>query len=786
MESINARSLRARKARWGSRLGKAGYVFLLAIVLCGAIGGAFGIAAGLNIGWSMLGIAMLAAMPALWYRYDLSIVPVQGHDLNGRLAVDVLKRLDTRGEYTPQTLWQDLKSHWQVAFFSNHLLLPSELIEQQLSTDVHALPVALQQAVAVADQAGSETIEPGHLAMALLSTSPQIGALLTHARLTEQDLLNINGWLNRDIVLIRRPRQSFGGIGRDWANGYTPRLNQFGHNLSLEIEHGARNLNSLVNSAGVLSIKSAFSQGASAIALIGPDGIGKTTNAYALAHNLLAENHDPRLQHRQIISLSPSAIISAARQQGDLEYIVNSLMNEAVHAGNIILFMDDAQLFFENGPGQFNATHILLPVIQNRAVQLVLAMSPRDYQNLRANNTAFAGLLTPVVLQEPPEQQTLDIMADNATRFELKHKVLVSYEAIKEAYRLSGRYEADMAYPGKAIRLLEQALTHSEHNVITAASVQRAIEQTTGVKAGSAAPVEATQLLSLEDQIHKRMINQSRAVSVVANALRRARAGVSNPNRPIGSFLFLGPTGVGKTELAKSIAATYFGDENSMIRMDMSEYQQQTDVSRLLANGQGETSSLIMRIRERPFSVVLLDEIEKAHPNILNLLLQLLDEGHLTDTTGRAASFKDAIVIATSNAGADAIRARIEHGEELESFEREFTDQLINSGQFRPELLNRFDEIVLFRPLKPEELAQVVRLMVGGINKTLATQNLSVELTDAAVEKIVAIGNDPRLGARPMRRALQRAVEDTIAQKILRQEVHPGDHIHLDGPDLVL
>jgi ATP-dependent Clp protease ATP-binding subunit ClpC len=390
------------------------------------------------------------------------------------------------------------------------------------------------------------------------------------------------------------------------------------------------------------------------------------------------------------------------------------------------------------------------------------------------------------MLKEPPEAEVLDIMADAAGNFEARHHVLILYEAIKAAYALSGRYETDMAYPGKAIRLLEQSLTHSNHDVVSAASVDAAIEQTHGVKAGTAAPAEADQLLHLEDQIHERMINQSRAVQVVSDALRRARAGVANPKRPIGSFLFLGPTGVGKTELAKAIAAVYFGNETNMIRLDMSEYQQDSDVARILSDGQDKARSLIMSVRAQPFSVVLLDEIEKAHPNILNLLLQMLDEGQLTDTGGRTVSFKDAVVIATSNAGADTIRAHIEKGEQLEQFESQITDELINGHQFKPELINRFDEVVLFRPLNAEELGQVVRLMLGEVNKTLQAQNISVELTDAAIAKIVEVGNDPRLGARPMRRALQKAVENTVAGKILRSEAKPGDHIMLDVADLSL
>jgi ATP-dependent Clp protease ATP-binding subunit ClpA len=376
------------------------------------------------------------------------------------------------------------------------------------------------------------------------------------------------------------------------------------------------------------------------------------------------------------------------------------------------------------------------------------------------------------------------IIEDEAVNLEARHQVMIAYEAIREAYRLSGRYEQDMAYPGKAIRLLEQATTHSNSGAVTAVSVQQTIEQTRGVKVGAAAPVEADQLLHLEDKIHERMINQSRAVGVVAAALRRARAGVSNPKRPIGSFLFLGPTGVGKTELAKSIAATYFGAENNMIRLDMSEYQQPEDVQRLLSTGANESKSLILAVREQPFSVVLLDEVEKAHPNILNLLLQLLDEGQLTDTAGRASSFKDCIIIATSNAGADTIRQHIEAGEKLEAFENQFTDQLINTGQFKPELLNRFDEIVLFRPLNESELGQVVSLMMSDINKTLANQNISVELTPEGSSQIVKAGYDPRLGARPMRRMLQRTVQDLIAARILSGQVNPGDHVVLDAADI--
>ncbi len=547
--------------------------------------------------------------------------------------------------------------------------------------------------------------------------------------------------------------------------------------------HGAH-YDWLAQSAGVKAIETAFNNHSPAVALIGPDGIGKTENVYALAQRLIEGNTNDALAYHQIISINATHIISTAHNPGDLEDIMLSVAAESAHAGHIVLFFDDAQLFFTDSAGAFDATQILLTIVQARAIPVIMAMQPSDYQRLRSKNPALAGLLTPVVLQEPTEPDVMRILEDNALGLEHQHKVIIVYTALRETYRLSGRYEQDEAYPGKAIKLLEQAIGHSQSGLVTPESVQQAIEQTRGVKAGTAAPAEADQLLHLEDNIHKRMINQTQAVKVVANALRRARAGVTNPRRPIGSFLFLGPTGVGKTELAKAIAATYFGSETNMVRLDMSEYQQPGDVQRLLANGESETASLLLSVRQQPFSVVLLDEIEKAHPNILNLLLQLLDEGQLTDLSGRAASFKDCVIIATSNAGANTIRERVAAGQTLDSFTGEFTDQLISSGQFKPELINRFDDLVLFRPLTADELTQVVRLMLAEVNQTLTNQNISVGLTDAAIAEIVIRGNDPRLGARPMRRALQKAVEDTMAKKILSGSAKPGDQILLDTPDL--
>lgn len=783
---IELGSLRARKARLARHIGKPGYEILVALsvilLVLGLAAYYFEIPRLPYLGASL---GLFCGMSALWYSRDLRVLEPDTASLTGKMAGAVLARLPQREELTPRSVWKSLRQHWQFLFLTNHFLLDAALIENMLSEDEADMEAVWVEAERLSAGSPTKLMEPGYIAAALLRTSPAVKDFLTHIKLSLDDVEAMSGWLERVLEAMHADKPYFGGIGRDWANGFTPRLNQYGYNLSLAIERQGGHYGWLAESSGVQAIKGAFSQGASTVALIGEPGVGKTSHVHALAQLLLQEKHDRNLEHKQIVSLNPSAILSAARHPGELENIVMTLLVEATHAGNILLFLDEAQLFFRSGPGSLDMTQILLPVLQSRSVQLVMAMTPHDYQWLKSNNPAFANLLTPVMIHEPPENDVLRILEDSALGMEHSHKVLVSYEAIREAYRLSGRYMQDLAYPGKAIQLLEQSLSHSVHDgVITPESVQDAIEQAHGVKVGTASTAEADTLLNLEDKIHERMINQSQAVKVVASALRRARAGVANPRRPIGSFLFLGPTGVGKTELAKAVAATYFNAESNMVRLDMSEYQRPEDVQRLLSSGAEESRSLIMAVRQQPFSVVLLDEIEKAHPNILNLLLQLLDEGQLTDAGGRPVSFKDCVIIATSNAGANTIREHIDKGEELATLQDTLTDELMQSGQFKPELLNRFDEIVLFRPLAPEELSKVVLLMLQDINRTLAQQNIKVELTQKAVQKVVADGYDPRLGARPMRRALQRSVEDSIAGRILRGETRPGDTVVLDEADL--
>jgi len=614
----------------------------------------------------------------------------------------------------------------------------------------------------------------------MLITAPVAQSYLTGRKLQHEDVVKVLAWLDRQLHYQRQPKPYFGGIGRDWATGFTPTLEHFSQNMSQVVEASGGFAHYYSHSDLLDGIVDSLERD-TAVALVAPDGAGKTTLVYGLAQRLL-EGHDAELQYYQVVSLNASLILSYSGNE--LEKLMLNLFGEAVAAGNIILFLDDAELFFTSGVGSFDMSQILLPILKNRSLKIIAAFTPVDWQQLQAARQALTGSMTNITMCELDEASTYQVVEDTALIMEHRNRALISYEAIREAYRLSGQFMQDQSYPGKAVHLLEQSIPYSLGGILTAESVQEAVEKTRGVKVGAAQAPEAEMLLHLEDRIHERMINQKRAVNVVAAALRRGRAGVANPKRPVGSFLFLGPTGVGKTELARSLAAVYFGDERQMIRLDMSEYQRPEDVTRLLSGGGQTDRSLLLAIREQPFSVVLLDEIEKAHPNILNLLLQMLDEGQLTDEQGRPASFRSSIIIATSNAGAPEIAGQVRASGTLDNFERPLINKLISEGQFKPELVNRFDEVVLFRPLNEDELALVAGVMLREVNRTLATQQVQVQLTPEALKQIVHQGYDPEFGARPMRRIIQKTVENAVAVKILRGEAGPGSTITLDIPDL--
>jgi ATP-dependent Clp protease ATP-binding subunit ClpC len=775
-------SLRAKKARFSERIGKTGFqvIYISALVLLVGGIGCFIIGSLSRIGYFSTAVSLSLFMFVLWYWRDLGEIkpnknPTQLHDVVSAKLLALLKK-----PVSPKTAWVAANQMWPAKFLVSHLLLHPEDISDGLSTNEQDMVIIWQTAIKLMKSQNATELDSGTLAAAIMLTSSSARKFMQQINLQDQEVMEVYTWLERLLKYLHQPKPNFGGIGRDWAMGYATTLERYSSNISRTIEASGGYDHFLAHTDVLNSVITNLDRG-TPVSIVGQPGTGKTSLIYGLAERLL-EGKDTHLRYYQIISLNASLIISSG--SGELEKLMLQLFGEAMHAGNIILFLDEAQLFFGGGVGAFNMSQLLLPVIQSHRIKIIAAFTPNTWQQLRATNETLAAGFASVTINEPSMEDTMKILEDTALLLQGRDNVVISYQAVREAYRLSGMYMQELAYPGKAISALEQAIPYATNGLLTEVSVQKSMETTRGVKVTAAQAPEADVLLHLEDHIHARMINQSRAVNVISAALRRGRAGVSNPKRPLGSFLFLGPTGVGKTELARSLAAVYFKSEAAMIRLDMTEYQRPDDVARLLSPGTQGEKGLLMSIREQPFSVVLFDEIEKANPQILNLLLQLLDEGQLTDEAGKPASFRSSIIIATSNAGSADITAQVSAGKSIEDFERPLIDKLIASGLFKPELINRFDEIVLFRPLNLAELTQVAQLMVGEVNKTLSTQNISVKLTEGALEMLVKAGYDPTFGARPMRRIIQKTVEDAVAMKILAQEAHPGSVITLDTPEL--
>jgi len=622
--------------------------------------------------------------------------------------------------------------------------------------------------------------------------------ILASIGLSDEDLPHAIEWFDHFEALVTKSKQKnkTGGLGRDLSFGYTPLLSSFASNLSESIGRSGNiyrelegNRQALGQMMHVLSSASRLNAG-----LIGRVGIGKTNLVWNFAEKLLyPDSSVPQsLKYKQIFKIEPSTIIANSKGgSGQLEDLLIRIFNEAFRAKNVIIFLDDAEMFLENGAGKIDLSGVLSQVLEAGGNQIILAMSDQAWLRLSNFNPSLAGLINRINLNEVSPDEAMHVAQDQVLILEGRLKARYLYQTIKRAIELADRFIQDEASPGKVIKLLEYAATYAKDGWVTVESVEEAVEKNFGVKiqtAVSGGQEETDKLLNLEELIHKRMINQSRAVKVVSDALRRSRAGVRNTKKPVGTFLFIGPTGVGKTELAKSLAATYFGGEDDLVRIDMNEFSQPSDVSRLLAPASENPNSLTAQISKKPFSVVLLDELEKAHPNVLNVLLQMLDEGILRDSANKQVSFRESIIIATSNAGAQYINDFMQKNgvgaDAMKNLEDTLLKELIDQGIFKPEFVNRFDEVATFRSLNEEELVKVVDLIMVGVNKSLANQKLQVSLEEGAAELLVKEGNDPLLGARPMRRIVQKTVENIVAERILRGEAKPGVVIQLSEEDI--
>lgn len=542
--------------------------------------------------------------------------------------------------------------------------------------------------------------------------------------------------------------------------------------------------------------------------IIGEAGVGKTAIVEGLAKKIVDGSAPKDLLQKRIVQIDLSSLVAGASHRGEFEERLRSVIKETQAAtGMVILFIDEIHTLIGAGDteGALDASNIIKPFLARSQLQIIGTTTTSEYRKHFEKDKAFERRFQPVLVQEPDDETAVKMLEVLKPKYEAFHKVIFPLETLQAAVNLSKRYIGERYLPDKAVDLLDEAaaevrLEQNEgkrsDNAVLRSDIEKVVSNWTGIPITKLTENESEKLLHLEEIIHKRLINQEMAVKTVAEAVRRGRIGLSSANRPISSFIFLGPTGVGKTELAKTLAEILFGKEEAMIRLDMSEYMEKHEVAKLIGAPPGyvgyeEGGQLTEAVRTKPYSIVLLDEIEKAHPDVFNILLQLLEDGRLTDNKGNTISFKNTIIIATSNIGSALIQQQLESNKKdpvqsgqdgqtaaAKKFEELSKILLVELRKFfKPELLNRFDGVVIFEPLSQKNMNEVALLGIKATQKLLNQQGLDISITQEALNQLAKEGYDPIYGARPLRRLIQNAIENPIAILIINKTFVAGDKI---------
>lgn len=579
-----------------------------------------------------------------------------------------------------------------------------------------------------------------------------------------------------------------GNMNRSYTAIATPTLDHFSHDLTVEAKSG--HLDFCVGREDIIEdIFEGLSGGHNGLLLVGQTGVGKTTIINGLAQLMVEEKVPAFLKDRRLIELDIPLIVAGADPSVAQERLLMSI-NEANHSGNIVLYIDNIETLIGISSGSqesLDMSEVLAEAIRRKQIFCLASATSKNYSSY-IEGRAIGEAMTTVGINEPDKNEAIRILESKVGALEARYGIYIVYGALAAAVDMASRYLKDKALPSTAIDLLERGAMVAAGRVANnpddvfcgREEVASAISNMTGIPMNKVSESESEKLINLENEIHRRLIGQDEAVKAVAASLRRARTQLKDDKRPIASFLFLGPTGVGKTELAKAVSEVYFGNEKYMIRLDMSEYQEADSVSKMIGDQDGALGYLTEAVRKKPFSLILLDEVEKAHPDILNLFLQLLDDGRLTDGQGRTISFTESIIIATSNIGALFIQEQIKAGSGLNIIKQGLIDEHLNK-YMRPELINRFDGIIVFSPLSEGEVLSVAALMLKRIKAGLENKGFGLKADKDGVAILAKQGYDPKFGARPLRRLLQDKVEDVIASKILSGELRRRDTVIIDS-----
>ena len=713
--------------------------------------------------------------------------------------------------------------------------------------------MVLDRAREMADRFDSERIGTEHLLLAIIKEGDCAASRLlnTMGANPQKLFVDILAAMGEDPAQYREEIQR----GRNEEATLTPTLDQYSRDLTAMARAGR--LDPVIGREKETErvIQILCRRGKNNPCLIGEPGVGKTAIVEGIAQSLVNGNVPDIVADKRLVSLDMSGLVAKSKYRGEFEDRIKKVINEVETAGNVLLFIDELHTIIGAGgaEGALDASNILKPALARGDVQVIGATTIEEYRKYIEKDAALERRFQPVQVEEPTEEESIEILKGLRKLYEKHHHVQITDEGVEASVRLSARYVNDRFLPDKAIDLMDEAAARARlgmmHGSDDMMQLNREIHQTeldmehalqegdiekartlketreslqasreklekknrrvsknkvpvvgeneiadvvagwTKIPVSRLTESEASRLQKLEETLHKRVIGQEEAVSAVSKAVRRGRVGLKDPKRPIGSFLFLGPTGVGKTEVSKALAEAVFGNEDSMIRVDMSEYMEKHSVSKMIGSppgyvGHEDGGQLSEKVRRNPFSVILFDEIEKAHPDVFNILLQVLDDGHITDSQGRKVDFKNTIIIMTSNAGAQSIIEPKKLGFGAKEDEKQDHERMKASVMeevkriFKPEFLNRIDETIVFRALNKDDMKKIIGIMVRDLQKRCKEQlQIDLVVREAAKEYIVEKAYDRKYGARPLRRKLQDEVEDRLADALIRGEIHAKDRV---------
>lgn len=626
-------------------------------------------------------------------------------------------------------------------------------------------------------------------ANAIFGMDTEFSKFLFALGIQEKEFTGAASWVSRLEEKIKKKERFWGrdslgrvpGIGKTLAYGQIFTLRKYSEEFEFGIDaEGSDVKKEIEELEGILS----RTLEANAL-IVANTGSGEIDIVFGLVGKIQRGTTLPSLEGKRVFRVDTNAIMNAFDTKASFENEFVKMMNEASRAGNIILLFENLPGFIQGGKAiGSDVSGLLQPYFGSGDIQIVATSDKGPFHENIENNSLLMDAFEIIRLEEKDETSLVQILEDDVIRIEGQTGLFFTYQAIQTIAQSAARFfnEGSAVDKGKDLLLEIPALAKSlKHSVITKNDVLSLVEIKTGVPTeGVVKKDEKEKLLNLETILHGRVIGQDEAIVSISNAMRRARAGLRNPNRPIGSFLFLGPTGVGKTETAKALAEVFFGTSSPMLRLDMSEYSGSDSLQRLIGSfDSGRSGVLSSMLRDQKYGVLLLDEFEKTNSEVMDLFLQILDEGFFSDMTGKKVNAQNIIVIATSNAGSEAIFKFVQEGKNLEGQKKELINDVVASGQFKPELLNRFDGVILFHPLNEEHLRKIAKLMVIKLSSRLKEQGINLEETDDLVHFLAKEGFDPKFGARPMNRVLQESIEKLLAEKLIRGDIQKGATVRL-------